>query len=85
MAGFGAEETLQELYVSPYIEAALGFTQSEWIEDPILWYRQLHPDDRERWVEEFARTCSMGTHFRAEYRLIAPGWAAWSGCRGSAR
>src|SRR4029077_8858873 len=34
-----------EAYVSPQIEATLGFTQSEWLEDPVLWYRQVHPDD----------------------------------------
>jgi two-component system sensor histidine kinase/response regulator len=65
------DETVQELYVSPQIETLLGFTQEEWLANPILWYRQLHPDDRARWVEEFARTCATGAHFRAEYRLIA--------------
>ena len=37
-----------ELYVSPQIEALLGFSQKEWVEDPVLWYTRLHPDDRER-------------------------------------
>src|SRR5580704_3486689 len=27
-----------EAYVSPQIEATLGFSQSEWLEDPVLWY-----------------------------------------------
>jgi PAS domain S-box-containing protein len=60
-----------ELYVSPQIESLLGFSQKEWLEDPILWYRQLHPDDRTRWHTEFAQTCAMGKHFRAEYRFLA--------------
>ena len=64
-------DTLQELYISPQIEVLLGFTQAEWLDNPILWFRQLHPDDRERWVAEFSRTCSTGAHFRAEYRLFA--------------
>jgi len=38
-----------EAYVSPQIEATLGFSQSEWLEDPVLWYRQVHPDDKDRW------------------------------------
>jgi PAS domain S-box-containing protein len=62
---------LSELYVSPQIEALLGFTQEEWLGDPILWYRQLHPDDKERWHEEFAQTCATGEPFRAEYRFLA--------------
>jgi PAS domain S-box-containing protein len=62
---------LGELYVSPQIEALLGFTQQEWLGDPILWYKQLHPDDQKRWHEEFAQTCATGKPFRAEYRFIA--------------
>jgi Amt family ammonium transporter len=68
MIGLDAE--MQEMYVSPQIEAMLGFTQEEWLADPILWYQQLHPDDRETWVAEFARTCAVGKQFRAEYRMM---------------
>jgi PAS domain S-box-containing protein len=65
------EQEDNELYVSPQIETLLGFSQAEWLEDPILWYRQLHPDDRVRWHTEFAQTCAWGQHFRAEYRFLA--------------
>ncbi|HET6249865.1 MAG TPA: ATP-binding protein [Tepidisphaeraceae bacterium] len=65
------DDTVEELYISPQIETLLGYTQKEWLENPLLWYRQLHPDDKEAWVAEFARTCSMGTPFRVEYRMIA--------------
>ena len=64
------DDRLQELYISPQIEALLGFTQDEWLDNPFLWFRQLHPDDHDMWVNEFARTCSNGTNFRAEYRLL---------------
>ena len=60
-----------ELYVSPQIEAMLGFTQEEWLENPILWYERLHPDDRDLWQEGFARTCTTGEPFRSEYRFVA--------------
>ena len=60
-----------ELYVSPQIERLLGFTQKEWLDDPVLWYRQLHTDDRVRWHTEFARTCATGEHFLSEYRFLA--------------
>jgi PAS domain S-box-containing protein len=62
---------VNELYVSPQIEALLGFSQKEWLEDPILWYTQLHPEDRERWHVDFARTCAFGERFRSEYRFLA--------------
>jgi PAS domain S-box-containing protein len=60
-----------EIYVSPHIETLLGFTQAEWLEDPFLWYQQLHPDDRALWIEEFARGCRTGGPFRCECRFLA--------------
>ncbi|HVS40021.1 MAG TPA: ATP-binding protein [Gemmataceae bacterium] len=63
--------SVNELYVSPQIELLLGFSQREWLENPVLWYTQLHPDDRQRWHEEFARTCAFGERFRSEYRFMA--------------
>lgn len=65
------DDTVQELYISPQIEALLGFTQEEWLDNPILWFEQLHPDDRDKWADDFARTCAEGTNFRSEYRLYA--------------
>jgi PAS domain S-box-containing protein len=35
-------------YISPQIERILGFTPEEWLAEPTLWTRLLHPDDRER-------------------------------------
>jgi PAS domain S-box-containing protein len=74
----------RELYVSPQIESLLGFTQKEWLEDPILWHSQLHPDDRERWHEEFARTCAVGEPFHSVYRFLSrQGRVVW--VRGEAK
>jgi PAS domain S-box-containing protein len=65
------DEGVNELYVSPQIETLLGFSQQEWLENPVLWYTQLHPDDHERWQEEFARTAATGEPFRSVYRFRA--------------
>jgi PAS domain S-box-containing protein len=65
------DESVQEFYVSPQIEAILGFTQKEWLENPVLWYTQLHPEDRNRWQTEFAKTIVSGAPFRSEYRFLA--------------
>src|SRR6266481_538984 len=54
MASF--ENGLSEIYVSPHIETLLGYTAREWIDDPILWYQRLHPEDKHRWNQEFSRT-----------------------------
>ncbi|MBV9489578.1 MAG: PAS domain-containing sensor histidine kinase, partial [Verrucomicrobia bacterium] len=60
-----------EMYVSSYIEMLLGYTAAEWIEDPILWYQRLHPDDRARWNEDFARTILAAEPFKGDYRFLA--------------
>jgi PAS domain S-box-containing protein len=60
-----------ELYVSPQIEELLGFSAREWLDNPFQWYWRIHPDDRDRWTQQFARTCFFGERFRAEFRLLA--------------
>ena len=64
-------EGVNEVYVSPHIEALLGYSQKEWLEDPFLWYTRLHPDDRTLWNEEFTRGCLLGGPFRADCRFLA--------------
>jgi PAS domain S-box-containing protein len=60
-----------EIYVSPHIEAMLGYSQEEWLKDPFLWYWRLHPEDRIVWNEEFARGCRTGGPFRADCRFLS--------------
>src|SRR5579872_5611733 len=55
------DEGIGEAYVSPQIEAALGFSQKEWLEDPVRWYRQVHPEDKARWSEEAAAMFLSGS------------------------
>jgi len=70
-----------EAYVSPQIEAALGFSQSEWLEDPVLWYRQIHPDDKDRWSAEAAEMFVSGKPLRSAYRVMARnGRVIWFHC-----
>jgi len=67
-----------EVYVSPQIEALLGFSQREWLENPLLWYSQLHPDDHEVVIAAFARGVQTGEPFRAEVRFFArDGQTVW--------
>ena len=63
------DEGIGEAYVSPQIEAALGFSQQEWLEDPVRWYQQIHPDDKERWSIEAAEMFLTGKPLRSAYRV----------------
>jgi PAS domain S-box-containing protein len=57
-------------YVSPQIEELLGYTAEEWMADPTLFDRLLHPDDRAAYLEEEERARESG-RLAAEYRLVA--------------
>jgi PAS domain S-box-containing protein len=75
------DQGLSEAYVSPHVETALGFTQEEWLGDPIRWYRQIHPDDRTRWSTEAAQLILTGQPLRSVYRVIArDGHIVWFQC-----
>lgn len=65
------DQGIGEAYVSPHIEALLGFTQQEWLNDPVRWYKQIHPDDKERWSLEAASIFLSNEPLRSVYRVIA--------------
>jgi len=70
-----------EAYVSPQIEASLGFKQEEWLQDPVRWYQQIHPDDKQRWSVEAAEMFLSGKPLRSAYRVIArDGRVIWFHC-----
>jgi diguanylate cyclase (GGDEF)-like protein/PAS domain S-box-containing protein len=58
-------------YVSPQVEEILGYTPEEWLADPGLWARLLHPDDRERALSQESRQ-TIGTRNPppVDYRMI---------------
>jgi diguanylate cyclase (GGDEF)-like protein/PAS domain S-box-containing protein len=66
-----ADESMQTTYVSPQIEALLGVSADEYMSDPHLWYKRLHPADRERALEEYVRGRESGRPFTFEYRLVS--------------
>ena len=69
MAGFGADGVWS--YVSPQIEATLGFTPAEWTADPQLWFQRLHPDDVAKVIGLEEKCRVSGQPYSAEYRLQA--------------
>jgi PAS domain S-box-containing protein len=75
------DQGIGEAYVSPHIEALLGFTREEWLTDPVRWYQQVHPDDKARWSLEAARMFLSGEPLRSVYRIIArDGKVMWFQC-----
>jgi PAS domain S-box-containing protein len=75
------DKGIGEAYVSPQIETSLGFSQSEWLEDPVRWYSRIHPDDKMRWSVEAAEMFLSGKPLRSAYRVIArDGRVLWFQC-----
>lgn len=62
---------ISEAYISPQIETMLGFTQAEWLEDPLRWFEQLHDEDKIRWSVEAAQMFLSGEPLRSTYRVKA--------------
>jgi PAS domain S-box-containing protein len=57
-------------YVSPAIEELTGYQAGDWHSRLDVYSRYVHPDDRERVLEELEQA-KDGTPLRIEYRLLA--------------
>ncbi len=58
------------VYMSPQLEAILGYPAAEWATDPDFFRKVLHPDDRDWVIAEQLRTKEAAEPFRAEYRMV---------------
>lgn len=75
------DKGINEAYISPQIETLLGFTQAEWLEDPIQWFEHLHAEDKTRWSLEAAQMFLTGKPLRSVYRVKArDGRIVWFHC-----
>jgi PAS domain S-box-containing protein len=62
--------TLKLQFVSPQVEAILGYPLDHWLEQENFWQEHRHPDDRNR-IAAFMRQCIMaGKPFQLEYRML---------------
>ena len=59
------------LYISPQITALVGYTPQEWLDDPKLWSKTVHPEDRQEVLKQAALTDQNNKPFDMEYRMIA--------------
>ena len=59
------------IYVSPQVEKMLGYTQEEFLANPLLWLDIVVPEDREAVKQESIRTSKTGETFTMEYRLFS--------------
>ena len=63
-------------YLSPQIEELSGHPVQRWMDDPNLWEKVLHPDDRERVLA--ANAADTGDSWSVDYRMVRPdGRTVW--------
>ena len=68
----------ESIYVSPQIEDIVGVTPEQWIAEPDLWLRLMHPEDRPSVQRSYAEATAAVEPWSAEYRLQTPdGRAIW--------
>jgi PAS domain S-box-containing protein len=65
------DDVSSNVYMSPQLESVLGYSVEEWKSDEELFFKVVHPDDRERVLAEHVRTRETGEELRAEYRMVA--------------
>jgi PAS domain S-box-containing protein len=57
-------------FVSPQIDLLVGYTAEEWLADPGLFLRLVHPDDRDR-VAAAQDAVDAANGLRTSYRMVA--------------
>jgi PAS domain S-box-containing protein len=72
------DESNTTLYISPQIEEILSISPADYKADPDFWVKHLHPDDRERVMDEVRRCHESDRPFISEYRMISKdGRSVW--------
>jgi PAS domain S-box-containing protein len=56
-------------FINDRVEDLLGPAVEQWLADPEMWLRLVHPDDRERAVAELAAGAAAGRDFALTYRM----------------
>jgi len=65
------------IYISPTFEA-FGYPISEWMTDPNIWDRIIHPDDRELILNGTREAMKNGESIDYEYRIVcSDGRSVW--------
>ncbi len=63
--------TLSFTFISKKVEKILGYSSSEWLENPNFWADHIYPEDREWTINYCALKTSQNLNHDFEYRMIA--------------
>ena len=57
-------------YASPQMEALVGYTPAEFLENPFIWKERLHAEDRDRVLAAVAESVRSGNAFCEIFRVL---------------
>ncbi len=63
-------DSLQAIYVNKAIEDLYGYSREEWVSNPDLWAKSIHPDDRDRVLRNFEEARSNKQNNSIQYKII---------------
>jgi len=66
-----ADEFCTILYVSPQVENILGYSQEQYMTDPVMWRNRIHPEDRKRVFDQVISCYAINEPLILEYRMIS--------------
>jgi PAS domain S-box-containing protein len=58
-------------YISPQVEKLLGYTVDEWMSDPDLWWKAIHPADRAWVMDALREKDETGRSINITHRLVS--------------
>lgn len=68
---YAVDNVSSTIYMSPQINNMTGYPAEEWMQDPGLWIKLVHPEDRAAVQAEKLRTNETGEKFLMEYHMLA--------------
>lgn len=58
------------IYVSPSCERVTGYSRDEFVSDPNLFARIIHPDDAQKWQEHRRSALTRGSAGECDFRIV---------------
>ena len=65
-----ADASMRTVYISPHVYDLTGYTPEEWLDDPELWLRSAHVDDREIIAQNYKDALTNQEPWSADYRMV---------------
>ena len=61
----------ETIFISPQVEALLGYPMRAFLDRPTFWIECIHPDDRERALQYSHQEIARGNKWDQHYRMLA--------------